>query len=436
MPVNNENILIFGAGLAGLSCHKTLQDLNKNPIGLEKNDYIFGHARSYKFSDLFFDEGPHISFTRRANIQEMIWSNSDNVIMSPKIINYWRGFWLPQPVITNIFNLPVITRARLVASFLCRPRSNEPSNYLEWSKTNFGSFYTSNFVDLYTRKYWQTSLSDLSVEWAGARVYSPSLFEVLTGSFRWTKKLSKTRKQHYFSEFHYSREGGFENLFKNFIPRNDFILNSEIAELNLEKKYAVTKNGEKYSFTQIFNSIPLPELFKVISDEIPIFVTQAVSELRCTSLVLVDLVFDTPPLINCHWAYVYDLKYRSTRFHFPQLFSGGFDNLQKYAIQVEIYDSMLGELDDDEIIKQISREIIDMKVFSGSVLAGQVKRIKYANIVFDHNRDKAVDVIRKFLNEHDVTLIGRYGNWDYSWSDDAIQSGIQSALDYVEGEKE
>lgn len=435
MARTNEKILIFGAGLSGLSCHKTLQDLNKTPVGLEKNDYIFGHARSYKFSDLNFDEGPHISFTKRTDIQKMIWNDSDNVITSPKIINYWRGFWIPHPVITNVFELPIVTRMRLVASFFHRSRSSHPSNYLEWSRSNFGAFYTSNFVDLYTRKYWQTDLSDLSVEWAGARVYTPSFLEVLTGSFRWTKKLSKMRKQHYFSQFHYSREGGFENLFKIFEPKSNFILNSEVVNLNLREKYTVTDSGEKFSFTQIFNSIPLPELFKVISDDIPNFVSQAVSELRCTSLLLVDLVFDTPPLMDCHWAYVYDLKYHSTRFHFPQLFSGGFDSPHKYAIQVEVYDSKLKELQDDEIIKQISREIVDMKVFSGSVIAGQVKRIKYANVVFDHNRERAVGVIRKFLNEHDVALIGRYGNWDYSWSDDAIQSGIQSALDYVESEK-
>jgi protoporphyrinogen oxidase len=323
----------------------------------------------------------------------------------------------------------------LLGSFVRRPKYKIASNYLEWTKRNFGKFYTHNFAESYTRKYWQEELIGLSVDWAGARVYTPNLLEVIIGFFEWTKKLNYKGNQHYFSEFHYPKQGGFENLFKALEPSENFELGSEVVQVNLGEKYVVTKKGEKYEFNHLFNSIPIPDFLQLVTDELPEAITQAASKLRCTSLTLVDLVFDSAPFVECHWAYVYDLKYSSTRFHFPQLFSGGFDTPMRYAIQVEIYDSHISRLKDSEIIELISKEIVELGVFSGSPIGSQVKRIKYANVVFDHNHNQATAEIRAFLSQHHISLMGRYGNWDYSWSDDAIESGRQSALEYLEMEK-
>jgi protoporphyrinogen oxidase len=336
---------------------------------------------------------------------------------------------------TNTFRIPLFARLRLVTSFIRRPKFTTPANYLEWTKKNFGKFYTHNFAEFYTRKYWQEELVDLSVDWAGARVYAPTLLEVLTGFFERTKKLSSKASQHYFSEFHYPKQGGFENLFKALEPHENFDLDSEIVQVNLGEKYVVTKRGVKHEFDHAFNSIPIPDFLHLVMDDLPEAITQAASKLRCTSLTLVDLVFNSAPFVDCHWAYVYDLKYNSTRFHFPQLFSGGFDALKRYAIQVEVYDPQISSLSDTEITELISKEIVDLGVFSGTPIGSQVKRLKYANVVFDHNHDQAIAEIRGFLSQHNVSLMGRYGNWDYSWSDDAIESGRQSALEYLEMEK-
>jgi hypothetical protein len=53
--------------------------------------------------------------------------------------------------------------------------------------------------------------------------------------------------------------------------------------------------------------------------------------------------------------------------------------------------------------------------------------VEYANVVFDHRRKSAVTTIRRWAAKRDIVLAGRYGLWEYLWSDDAVLSGYAAA---------
>ena len=74
MRRRKNNIIIIGAGPAGLSCaYKLIHNTNNARITLfEKNSLVGGLARTYKFKDFFFDIGPHRFFTKNIII-ENIW---------------------------------------------------------------------------------------------------------------------------------------------------------------------------------------------------------------------------------------------------------------------------------------------------------------------------------------------------------------------------
>ena len=52
---------------------------------------------------------------------------------------------------------------------------------------------------------------------------------------------------------------------------------------------------------------------------------------------------------------------------------------------------------------------------------------KYANIVFDFNRKSNVALIQDYLKSVGIISIGRFGEWDYFWSDQSLLSGIKGA---------
>jgi protoporphyrinogen oxidase len=425
--------LILGAGLAGLACKHSLEKAGVRPTLLEKKAHPFGHARSYNFQGITFDEGPHISFTKNKEIQELIWNDHDSKIDRPKILNFWRGIWIPQPVITNIYALPVGTRLKIIFSFIFRKRKSNVINYLDWNLTNFGNFFTQNFVKEYTRKYWQSELAVLSVDWAGARIYVPKLREILAGSSRIIKSRKPKNSQHYFSEFHYSETGGFEKLFTVFSENLELHchFNSKIILVNLERNFVKTENGETFPFTHLFSSIPIPDFLCLLDETLPIDVENARKKLIATSVCLVDLIYSGAPLIDCHWAYVYDPEFLTTRFHFPQSFNKSNKNGDPVGIQIEVYNSDSSNLEDSELIRIVSEEMKKMGIFKESPITGQVQRIKYANVIFDRDRAKSLEIINSYLSKYNVSLMGRYGRWDYSWSDDAILSGFDSASKYL-----
>ena len=51
------------------------------------------------------------------------------------------------------------------------------------------------------------------------------------------------------------------------------------------------------------------------------------------------------------------------------------------------------------------------------------KYIKYANVVFDKKIYKKRDFIINYLKNRKISLIGRFGKWDYLWSDQAFMTG-------------
>ena len=56
----------------------------------------------------------------------------------------------------------------------------------------------------------------------------------------------------------------------------------------------------------------------------------------------------------------------------------------------------------------------------------------FANVIFDHDRAKAVETLHGFLDEVGIAYCGRYGEWGYEWTDESFKSGeaaAQKALD-------
>jgi hypothetical protein len=51
----------------------------------------------------------------------------------------------------------------------------------------------------------------------------------------------------------------------------------------------------------------------------------------------------------------------------------------------------------------------------------------FAYVVYDHARPKNIAVIRQWLAQHDIVLVGRYSEWEYYNSDHAFLAGKRGA---------
>lgn len=52
------------------------------------------------------------------------------------------------------------------------------------------------------------------------------------------------------------------------------------------------------------------------------------------------------------------------------------------------------------------------------------KTLKYANVIFNTNFYKYRGIILKYIKKLGIISIGRFGEWDYLWSDQSLLSGL------------
>ena len=422
--------IIIGGGIAGIAAALEFESKGQQYILLERNSYLGGHCSSYTFENCVFDEGPHISFTKHEKLKNILWRDSDNYIEDPQILNYWEGDWVPHPVITNLVFLPMVLRIRVILSFFMRPRFGKVVNYKDWNNRKFGKFYSDNFVQKYTKKYWTVDSKEMSVDWVERRIYSPKLHEILKGAFFKGKRMKK-KHQHYVQQFVYPQKNGFQEFVHRLVEKmknSDSInFNAEVKFIDYREKQIHLADGRYLTYDSLISTIPTPKLINALRLDPENSVQISSNLLRATSLTLVDLIYDFEPLVNFHWSYIYDEKYLSTRIHLPYKLSPNSCPPGLFSMQIEIY-SDVSALSEQDLIDRIVLEVNSLGISDRSPIRSQVKRIEYANVIFDHNQKLVNSEILPFLENLGVHTAGRFGNWDYSWSDDAYLSGADAAI--------
>jgi hypothetical protein len=159
-----------------------------------------------------------------------------------------------------------------------------------------------------------------------------------------------------------------------------------------------------------------------------------------------------------HWFYVYDEEMLSTRIYCTEQLSPNNAPNGSTGIQVEVYASKYRpfELSHEAIGAQVVAELETLgfvkSELSTAPVQWHVQHVPYANIVFDHKRERALEVIYseleayRLVRESDaldpmiewghekevepsesgaVYLAGRFGQWKYLWSDDCVLRGKQ-----------
>ena len=61
------------------------------------------------------------------------------------------------------------------------------------------------------------------------------------------------------------------------------------------------------------------------------------------------------------------------------------------------------------------------------IIVQDIRFEKYANVIFDFNIYEARKKVREYLKGIGIKTIGRFGEWDYFWSDQSLMSGLKGA---------
>lgn len=431
-----HRIAILGAGCAGYGAAHRLHARGVDSALFEKRAWIGGRAAVYAVGDGFrFDDGPHISFTRNARLQDIFAAAVDGryEIVQNRVNNYWHGHWIKHPAQVNLHGLPVDLVVRCLEDFVAA-QTREPGSlatYRDWLHAAFGATFSETFPAVYGRKYHTTPPDNMTSEWVAPRFYRPALAEVLRGAL--TDVMPDV---HYVSHFRYPSEGGFAAYLTPLPGLTDLHLEHEVVAVDPYLRRLHFAHGPSTDYTHLISSLPLPELIMRLVG-VPEDVRAATTRLACTNCVLVNVGVDRADLSSHHWTYFYDPDVPFARLSFPHMLSSTMVPPGCGSIQCECYFSakyfpfngLPADLIDPVLMSLRTTGYLKP---TDNILHVSAWSVPYANVIFDLERPLALATVHRHLDALGIRYAGRYGLWGYQWTDEAFVSGegaAQSILD-------
>ncbi len=426
----NENVVILGAGLAGLGCARALPGARIFEAESEPGGMARSHTHDGK---TYFDRGCHICHSKDPAWLDLLRVNDSSVAATPRsrVVNYWHGHWITYPVQNHLLELSPENRIRALADFVSAQivhRGRIPANYLEWCRFHYGEYLTRNFYEEYTRKYWRTPMEELATDWLSGRLLPSQIEKVIAGAIA-----EQPEDQPAFASFYYPSSGGYFSLFAPLYEDIRVVCGARAEELDPKKKKVTFSNGRQEDYEYIASSVPLPEFVQMIKDA-PAEVRRAADALKHLRLLCVDMVIARDNLTPNHWFYIYDNDVEASRISFPGNLAPGSVPAGHTALQAEIFRRTDEAVAPAELAEQTMHRLARLlKYKPDDVVALHVREVPMTYVISDHARAPAVKAVHDWLRGLDILPMGMYGEWKFLWSDAAFRSGERVAQSIAGG---
>lgn len=412
------NTVVLGAGIAGLAYASRAKDTVKV---YEKNAAPGGLCGSFAKDGFTFNYGVHQSFTTIPEARKF-FDKTEYLCYGPHAANYYHGLVIPNPVIYNLYKIPEDVRIRLIESFRARNKEIAVNNYADWLRASYGEEIKSMFYDVYTKKYWMVTPDEMSVSWIGKRLTEPDLEKILSGAEK-----KSAEDNYYASEMRYPVQGGYASFLKPLTESADIVLGKEAVSIDPDSRSVTFADGTAVNYDKLASSVPLPVMAEIVRG-VPEKVKQAASRLKWTNLSIVSVAFNKPYASDYVWDYVYDEDISTARISKPGIQSSSDVPAGKSSMQFEIYRGGKEKADEKEDVTSVISAVERLGIAKKEdILFTDHKFLPYANIIFYNGMEEDRDVVRRYMESLGIRLIGRFGKWEYLWSDQSYMSGINSA---------
>lgn len=407
--------LVLGAGIAGLAYANEFE--KEEAIIFEKSDELGGLCHSFQIEGFTFDSAVHLSFTNNENVRAQ-FDKSPYITHLPLAVNYYNGYWLKHPVVNNLYQLPPEEKVRLLKSFINREANIKIKNYKDWLIASYGEEISKTFYEVYTQKYWTTDAEILSTTWIGNRLGTPDLEKMLWGAFS-----METGIDYYAKEMRYPEKGGYQSFINQLANNVHIVYNKKASKIVLEEKKVIFQDGTCCYFDKLASSIPLPELVN-LTVGIPEDIKEAASTLQASKISLVSIGFNRNDIPKNIWFYIYDQDILAARVNSPSMKSVNNAPANCSSLQFEIYHAPGSKINKEEVIDNTRYALKRMGICDDNdILFMDYRLLDYGNVIFKRGMETERNKVRDYFEQKGIDLIGRFGEWEYYWSDQSYMSG-------------
>lgn len=448
----NKQVLILGAGPAGLSCAHGLCGLGVKPQIWDRNEVVGGLCRTTSFKGFRFDVGPHRFFTRNDEVDALWHAVTGEDVLSvdrlTRILYRNHLFRYPLQPVDALRGLGFATSFKAAWAYVwqhLKPRKANPAHFEEWVVQQFGRTLYQIFFKTYTEKVWGIPCNTIAAEWATQRIKGLNLGKALIhGLLPILNRQGRVKSL--VDQFDYPRLGAgqaYENMSAQVEKRGGSILLNTTAHVihhdgrRIRRVEGAAPSGPVgCEVDHLFSSIPLTEFVLKMQPAPPEDVLNAARTLYYRDHITVNLIVTRPAVFPDNWIYVHSPEVRMARISSYGNFSPYMlADAGKSAIAVEYFvfaHEDLWQTADAKLIELATQELIRVGLLrDGDVADGFVQREKDAYPAYFTTYRRHLDVVKQYVSQiQNATLIGRGGMYRYNNQDHSILCGLLAARNF------
>ena len=414
--------VILGAGVAGLGAAYAARQRGLETVVYEAAARAGGLLDNFTVEGFRFDTGVHLSFATEPEVRA-VFDRTPYHEHAAESLCWDDGFWLRHPVQNNLYALPAADKVALIAGLAETPQG-EIANYRDWLVHQYGLPIAARWPLVYTEKYWTLPAEQLGTDWIGKRMRRADMREVLRGAFS-----ADTPSTYYIDKMRYPKQGGYRAFIEPLIAEANISYGHAVTHIDAAARTVGFANGATAAYDALVSTLPLPQLVAMM-DNAPDDIREAASSLFATSMDLISVGFRRPDVPPSLWFYIYDRAIAAARAYAPSIKAPSNVPEGCSSLQFEIYSShhKPQTLSPEQLKRNIVDGLKSMKLDeSEDILFVHHKHVPLANVVFDLGMETRRDRVRDWVEAQGIALAGRFGLWDYLWSNQAMMSGLRAA---------
>ena len=428
-----EPVVIVGAGLAGLTAGLVLSRAQIPYVILEAGERMGGLCRSEMVGGFTFDYTGHLLHLREGESRDLILGlvGENLAEHQRKASVHVMGTFVPYPIQAHFGKLPAHMAARCMDDLIKASTNNITGEmpFPEWARAQFGSSLSEIFMIPYNRKLFIHPLEEMETSWTSWSVPRPTLEEI-----RLIAAGGKAPSFGYNATFHYPRNGGIEVL-PEMLARGQgerIRTGERVRKVDALKKTVTVESGEEIPFGRLVSTMPLPDLLGSC-EGLEREIVDAGRRFRHSSVLGVCLGLDGPVRTKDHWIYFPGEGFPFYRIGFPTSFSkdaapDGCGSLYAEAAfrpgtppdADGVARAAMGVLRDSGLIGASTRAAVRLDL-----------EIPCAYVFHDRHRAASLGRVLDSLRERRIHSIGRYGAWEYSGMQQAVEGGLAAAREVL-----
>jgi protoporphyrinogen oxidase len=441
-----DDVVIVGAGPAGLTAAYQLAKAGKAATVLESDSVVGGISRSAERDGWRFDIGGHRFFTKVRAVEDL-WHEilpDEDFLLRPRMSRiYYQGKYFDYPLKAQnaLKNLGPVEAARCVGSYVwARIRPPKDQTNLEgWVAARFGFRLYRTFFKTYTEKVWGVPATELPSDWAAQRIKNLSLSKAV-----WNALLPKRNQKDITSlieEFQYPKYGPgmmWERCRdKVEAAGTKVMMNTAARTIRHAGGTAVAVVAEsddgtetEYPCSAVISSMPITALLRSMDPPVPAEVKKAADDLHYRDFLTVALVVPESAGFPDNWIYIHSPDVKVGRIQnfgswSPYLVKDGKTclGLEYFVFEGDEYWTMA----DEALVELGTRELQVLGLVDRSqVEAGYVVRMPKAYPHYDADYKANVDILRGWLAENaaNVFPVGRNGMHKYNNQDHSMYTAM------------